>query len=82
MEEIIIQAKRYAEQAKAYCEQTQCYISEIKELLTQIQEQRAQLEAEGETLLKEVGGISAHMGEKYLEIQAQLSTLKGENTEG
>ena len=86
MEEILAQAKVYVEQAKAYSEQTKCYMVEIKELLAQLEEKKRWLQdfvseenekrEQTEKLYREVGNISAHMGERFAEIQELLSNLK------
>lgn len=85
MEAILTEAKTYAEQAKAYAEQTQCYIAEIKELLGQLEEKKqwlqdfAAVEEEkrdsAEALYREAGNISAHMREKFQELQTVADKL-------
>lgn len=85
MDAILAEAKTYAEQAKAYAEQTQCYITEIKELLGQLEEKKqwlqdfAAVEEEkrdrAEALYREAGNISAHMREKFQELQTMVNGL-------
>lgn len=85
MDAILAEAKAYAEQAKAYAEQTQCYITEINELLGQLEEKKQWLQdfaaaeeekrEKAETLYREAGNISAHMREKFQELQAMVNGL-------
>ena len=85
MDAILAETRTYAEQAKAYAEQTHCYITEIKELLGQLEEKKQWLQdlaaaeeeklEKAETLYREAGNISAHMREKFQELQAMVNKL-------